>query len=391
MTRATQSLLIYIIQYDNCNVNNIRYNVDFLYNIMYNYIRGGNMSTEFYDGNKLLSLPDINGNKPEIIVCCSNRSAGKTTFFNRYLVKRFLNTGEKFGVLFRYKNELQDCANKFFNDVGAMFFPEYTMTARYIASGYLCELLLQKADETPVPCGYCFALNSADKLKKFSHLLSDVEQYVFDEFQTETNRYLPNEIDKFVSLHTSIARGGGKQSRFVRVILLSNNITLLNPYFVSWGISAKMTKQKFTRGNGWVVEFNYNENAAKAQKQSIFNQAFQSAAYVVTNSETVYLNDNFDLIETPSGKSSYIATLKYDNYNIGLYEFAEIGVIYASRSVNPSRLTIPCWLSDVGLNKLVLKKYDNVIRLLREYFISGCFRFSDLEVKTAIINILGYR
>ena len=152
-----------------------------------------------------------------------------------------------------------------------------------------------------------------------------------------------------------------------------------------------MTKQKFTRGNGWVVEFNYNENAAKAQKQSIFNQAFQSAAYSVTNSETVYLNDNFDLVETPSGKSSYIATLKYDNYNIGLYEFAESGVIYASRSVNPSRLTIPCWLSDVGLNKLALKKYDNVIRLLREYFISGCFRFSDLEVKSAVINILGYR
>ena len=37
----------------------------------------------YYDGTKLLSLPDANGNKPEIVVCVSNRSAGKTTFFNR--------------------------------------------------------------------------------------------------------------------------------------------------------------------------------------------------------------------------------------------------------------------------------------------------------------------
>mgnify|MGYP002514851229 CR=1 FL=1 len=145
------------------------------------------MDSCYYDGTKLLSLPDINGNKPEIVVCCSNRSAGKTTYFNRYLVKRFINTGEKFGILFRYKNELQDCANKFFNEIGKLFFPDYTMTARTAASGYLAELFLQHKQETPIPCGYCFALNSADKLKKFSHLLADIEQYIFDEFQTETN------------------------------------------------------------------------------------------------------------------------------------------------------------------------------------------------------------
>lgn len=65
MIRAFQSLHTYIIQYGNRNVNNIMYKLDFFYNIMYNNYRGGNMSTEFYDGNKLLSLPDINGNKPD--------------------------------------------------------------------------------------------------------------------------------------------------------------------------------------------------------------------------------------------------------------------------------------------------------------------------------------
>ena len=32
---------------------------------------------QFYDGTKLLSLNDINGNKREIYICTFNRSAGK--------------------------------------------------------------------------------------------------------------------------------------------------------------------------------------------------------------------------------------------------------------------------------------------------------------------------
>ena len=50
----------------------------------------------YYDGTKLLSMTDINGNKPEIYMCTSNRSAGKTTWFNRYAVKKYRNENKKF-------------------------------------------------------------------------------------------------------------------------------------------------------------------------------------------------------------------------------------------------------------------------------------------------------
>lgn len=38
---------------------------------------------KYYDGAKLLSLMDINGNRPEIYMCTTNRTGGKTTFFGR--------------------------------------------------------------------------------------------------------------------------------------------------------------------------------------------------------------------------------------------------------------------------------------------------------------------
>lgn len=47
--------------------------------------------SNYYDGTKLLSLKDINGKTPEVFMCTSNRSAGKTTYFNRLVVNSLLN------------------------------------------------------------------------------------------------------------------------------------------------------------------------------------------------------------------------------------------------------------------------------------------------------------
>ena len=42
---------------------------------------------KYYDGTKLLSMLDLNGNKPEIYMCTTNRTGGKTTYFARLCVK----------------------------------------------------------------------------------------------------------------------------------------------------------------------------------------------------------------------------------------------------------------------------------------------------------------
>ena len=69
---------------------------------------------EFYTGTKLLSMRDINGNKPEIFMCTTNRTGGKTTYFSRLCVNKFFDKGEKFCIVYRFNYELKDVANKFF-------------------------------------------------------------------------------------------------------------------------------------------------------------------------------------------------------------------------------------------------------------------------------------
>ena len=235
--------------------------------------------TKYYDGTKLLSMKDINGNKPEIYMCTTNRTGGKTTYFGRLCINRFINKGEKFGLIYRYNYELDDVTDKFFKDIGSLFFPNMTMTSKRRASGIFHELFLDEKS-----CGYAFSLNSADQIKKYSHLFNDIERMLFDEFQSETNHYCSDEVKKLLSVHTSVARGQGEQVRYVPVYMLSNPVSIINPYYIEMGISERLRDNtKFLRGDGFVLEQGYVDSASKAQKESGFNRAFSKNSYVAAD------------------------------------------------------------------------------------------------------------
>lgn len=347
----------------------------------------------FYDGTKVLSIKDINGNQPEIVIVTTNRSAGKTTWFNRWFVKRFLNYKEKFCLLYRFNYELDGVADTFFKEIGSLFFEGYTMDYRKQSRGAYCDLYLRYKDNDPAACGYAVALNSADILKRRSHMLSDTRRMLLDEFQSETNKYCPNEIMKFQSIHKSIARGGGKQNRFVPVYMLGNNVSALNPYYTAFGISSMLNKNtRFLRGNGIVVEQGFNESAFNAQNDSIFNNAFKNSDYQNYSNKGLYLNDNSAFVEKPKGKSEYIVTLKYNNKEYALREYYEDGVIFCDENVDSTFLNkISVTTDDHDINYIMLNRYSNLLSMLRFYFEKGCFRFKNLACKEAVLSALAYK
>jgi hypothetical protein len=342
---------------------------------------------KYYDGTKLLSMLDLNGKKPEIYMCTTNRTGGKTTYFGRLCVNRFLDKGEKFGLIYRYNYELDDVADKFFKDLKGLFFPDKTMTAKKRAKGIFQELFINDKS-----CGYAIALNSSDSIKKYSHLFSDITRMIFDEFQSESNHYCTDEITKFLSVHTSIARGQGEQVRYVPVFMLANQVSIINPYYVAMGISNRLNGEtKFLRGDGYVLEQGFIESASDSQKESGFNRAFKENNYVAYSSENVYLNDNYSFIEKPTGKSRYICTLKYKGNDFGVKEFAESGFIYCDDkpdSTFPMKITVTT--DDHSINYVMLKRNDFFLSNLRYLFERGCFRFKDMRCKEAILNALSY-
>lgn len=343
--------------------------------------------TNYYDGTKLLSLKDINGKKPEVFMCTSNRSAGKTTYFNRLVVNRFIKRGEKFALLYRFNYELDGCDEKFFKDIKELFFSEYDMTAAKKMKGIYQELYLN--DE---PCGYAISINSADQLKRNSHLFSDIDNIIFDEFQSEQNHYCDKEVEKFISIHNSIARGHGKQSRYVPVYMISNPVTILNPYYVAMDISTRLQKDThFLRGDGFVLEQGYNETASAALKSSAFNRAFGSSDYIAYSAEGVYLQDDLSFVDTPSGRGKYVATIRYAGIDYGVREYPELGIVFCDKSVDyqyPLKITVDT--ADHKLNYVMVSSNFILIQKLRYYFEHGCMRFKDLQAKEAILKALSF-
>lgn len=343
--------------------------------------------SKYYDGTKLLSMLDINGNKPEIYMCTTNRTGGKTTYFGRLCINRFLDKNEKFGLLYRYNYELDDIVDKFYKDLGSLFFPCYTMTSKRRAKGTFQELFLNEKS-----CGYALSLNNADQIKKYSHLFSDIQRMIFDEFQSETNHYCDNETKKFISIHTSIARGQGEQVRYVPVYMLSNPVSIINPYYVEMGISGRLKDgTKFLRGDGFVLEQGYIESASIEQKNSGFNRAFSKNSYTAYSSECVYLNDNKAFVEKPAGKSKYLCTLRYKGNDFALREYTESGLIYCDDKADSSFLTrISVTTDDHNINYVMLKRNDFFLSNLRYFFEHGCFRFKDMRCKEAVLSALSY-
>ena len=342
---------------------------------------------EYYDGTKLLSMLDCNGKKPEIYIACGNRSSGKTTYFNRLCINRFLKYKEKFCLLYRFGYELDSVEDKFFKDIRNLFFKNYQMQSVKRSHGMYRELFLNEQ-----PCGYAVCLNYADQIKKQSHLFSDVGCILFDEFQSETNKYCGEEVTKFVSVHMSIARGNGSAVRYVPVYMLSNAVTMLNPYYVAMDISTRLRSDtKFLKGDGFVLEQSYLESVSNEQKNSGFNRAFKRSDYISYASENVYLADNLVFIEKPEGSNYYLCTLKYKRKEYAVRKYPDLGIVYCDDRPDrtfPSKISLTT--DDMDINYVALKENSVTVSQFRYYFNHGCFRFKDLMCKEVILKMLSY-
>lgn len=342
----------------------------------------------YYDGTKLLSLLDLNNKKPEIYLCTTNRTGGKTTYFGRLCINKFIKNNSKFMLLYRFKYQTSNLGDSFYKDIGSLFFEGHEFTTKNRNQGVYQELFFDG-----VSCGYATSLNAADAIKNVSHMFSDVDRMLMDEFQSETNHYASNEVQNLISIHTSVARGQHKQVRYVPLYMCANAVTLLNPYYAALGISSRLsTETKYLRGNGFVLEQGYVETASRAQRESAFNQAFGATQkYVDYASENVYLNDSTAFIEKPKGAGKYVVTLRYKNKHFAIREFINQGVIYCDNRPDmsfPYKLAVTT--EDHGINYVMLKNNDILVSSMRYFFERGAFRFRDLESKEAIFAMLSY-
>lgn len=296
----------------------------------------------FYSGYKLLSMVDRTKKRPEIYISTTNRSAGKTTFFNGYCLHNYLKKGKKFLLLYRHKYELSSCVDGYFHDIQVLFFRDLTMKQETGVKDVFQKLFVgEKMDETGQSfelCGYATSLSSAEQIKKYSHLLSDIDIILFDEFMPESGKYLPNEVSMLMSIHDSLARGHGQQVKYLPVVLIGNLIDIFNPYYEALGIVDDMQLEtKYYRGNGYVIEQGFNEASAAAHADSAFHTAFFGSDYTKASQKKEYLNTSYQFIDnTVVDVGFYLLTIDYKGKSFSVRYNEQGYFYYVSNTPDPS-------------------------------------------------------
>lgn len=342
----------------------------------------------FYSGNKLLSMLDINRELPSLYFVCGNRTAGKTYYFKRWFVRRFLRYGEKFVVFVRYIDDIPGQAAAFWADIGPLEFKGKTMTQRSLMSGKAAELFIDDA-----PCGYVIAINSSNKVRSQSALFSDAVRGFFDEFMTETNEYVQGEIVKFNSLRISIARGGKSAShaRYFPVYLCSNNVTVFNPYFTYFKIGERLTNRtKFLRGDGWVLEQTFNEAAAEAIKENFGNTMSEKELEYVTQNK--YLLDTNKFVSKMSGNMFCYGVIAWESRMFGIWSTEFGDKLYVCRKFDPAcRLRFAVLDADHDIDNVLINNGSRLVKNLRNYYNAGRVFFHDGACRSAFISAFGIK
>ena len=346
--------------------------------------------TKYYDGTSLLNMKDLEGNTPSIFLATTNRSAGKTTFYLKVALETHKIKHKKFALIYRKQKELK-ASHSIFSDV-MTYYPDLAgeMSSQPRADGLFYELFIDGES-----CGYSVSLHNPDDLKKYSPVFAEVDFLFMDEYQTESGKYLSDEFGRLQSILLSIARGGGKQSRNVTLVLAGNNVSIMNPYYIGFGIYKRLKKEtKKLRGVGWAGEFDFNESASRSIKNNAIFKAFNSAGeskYMeYSTGANKYLIVSNTFMDKPKGKSKYICTIIHDGLQMGVRQFYEEGILHINTKTDKTcKYRITFKASDHNQNTKMINHYSFLWKNIRDAFNNGYLRFSDIKTKNAIFEILG--
>lgn len=348
---------------------------------------------KYYSLDEIKNIKDLDDCEPILRMIIGNRSAGKTTSMLIESLYNHKENGSQVVFLYRTQDEIAS-SGKMYEDVLEIY-PEYgkLVSNKSIVKGLISALILHDAEDNQSVLGYAVYFSNSDKIKKYSPMFKDVNLIVFDEFVLENNGYLRNEITKFESALRSICRGKGKQVREVPVYMLANYVSLLNPYFIYFGIHKRLRDNtKFLRGHGWVAQFTVNKDAQKAINESGLAKVFSNSAYQKSSADGIYLCDATAFIEKVSGNSNYIFTLVCGKDRFAVREYPEKGVVYIDYTADPNARHIFTFdPSSHNADTLMLSSKSFIYDYLKRAYDMGLLRFRDLKCKNIVLDILSVR
>lgn len=325
----------------------------------------------WYDGTKVVEKGAL------FSFVIGGRGIGKSFFWKKYCIDRFLETGEQFIYLRRYKEELKiDKLKRLFDDLQAVGYftdNQITVKGREI-----------RIDDKP--CGYVQSLSTANIAKSDS--FPQVETILYDEFliETGTYHYLKNEPEALIGFYETVARNRPD----VKVIFLSNAITITNPYFSYFKLKTPMQGARIWRRGEVLVDMPRDEEFIAMRKKSRFASLIAGTSYADYSIDNEFLLDSDTFIERKTDKSRCIFTISMNRDKIGLWIDNETGLMFASADTVPNVYTYSLSTEAHGLNTILVGKRMRPyhIDFMIDQFKAGGLRFENQRIKGLLLTYL---
>lgn len=329
------------------------------------------MESKYYDLGPMLSY----GMPFNMTV--GHRGVGKTYGHKKRGIRRFIENGEQFFYVRRYKEELKNI-RQFFDDVGKEF-PGHEFEVK---GGDKKGVFLIDGEVA----GYYAALSIAVALKSTPY--PKVTTIIFDEFLIGKGsyHYIQNEVSNFLDLVFTIFRDRPNG----RVFLIANNITMSNPYFLFFDILPFKDRFYIDKSRGILCENYKNEAYIENINNQWFGKLIKGTKYYEYAVENEALEDSDTFICDRSPNSRFRFSVVYQGETVGFWTDMNEGLMYASRDIDPTNKCKYCLTRDDHAPNLYLIKNINNTHMHDIVFMfdNGLLRFEDSQIKSICYDIL---
>lgn len=301
------------------------------------------------------------------------RGVGKTYSAKVRVIKDFINKGEQFVYLRRYKPELKKIS-QFFKDV-APEFPEHSFKASSSGlfiddkqAGFVMTLTTQVIEKsTPYPKVTCI---------------------IFDEFLIDPKtpyHYLPEDVETFLECYSTVSR-----DRDIKAIFLANNVSMYNPYFMYFKLYLKYGETKCRKGDVILLMIR-DEEYEQHMENTRFGKIIKGTNYGNYAISNISLRDNNEFLEKKRGNAFYYFGFYYNGEFYGVWEDDEQSIFFISSDYDPyCKLKFTMTMSDHSPNTILLStlKGEPCWKLALILFKQGKIRFESGKCKAAWLGVM---
>lgn len=310
----------------------------------------------YYNPSKMLSYNRI------LNFVISQRGLGKSYAMKEHPIRRFIKYGEQFIYVRRYKGELKKITN-YFNDIMEKF-PNHDFKVKgrqFYIDGKLF--------------GWAIPLSMWQSEK--SNAYPKVTTIVFDEFirEKDNSGYIPNEVEALLNLMDTVFR----DRENVRCVCLSNAVSVVNPYFLYFGIVPNVNK-RFNAYENLLVEIPDSKDFAIERKKTRFGSLINGTEYGDMSLDNEFVNDNDLFIEKKSKDSKFQFGVVYKGMTMGVWVDVEAGIMFLSNDYDPSSKNLFALThDDISENAMMMTGWKNnyYLKKLVSAFMNGYLRFDN--------------